>query len=79
MDEYTYEVKHGVTKKAVCLCHKPHNYCDAVTAYYFETAAAAYAVAKRINESREHQFSDYADVTDCPVGAVLKVVEPYDD
>ena len=81
MYEFKYVVN-GVEKEAVFLHYKGHNYCDAVTTYFFEGeegVAAAKRAAEDINSQRVHQFSDWAEVQEIPNGAVLKIVEPYDD
>lgn len=78
---YEYTVN-GQQKKAVLLAYKGHNYCDAITTYFFEGEEgvdAANQYAREINDARVHQFCDYANVQIVPCGAVLEVVEPYDD
>ena len=75
---FTYTIN-GVKKEAIQLFYKPHNYCDAVTTYFFESVEAANAAADKINAERVHAFCDHADVCEIPNGAILTVTEPYDD
>ncbi len=75
-----YEYRHnGRIKKAVYLYHRPSNYSDAKTGWFFENEQAARDIAALVNDAREHQFSEYAEVTTVPNGAVLTITEPYDD
>jgi hypothetical protein len=75
---FTYTIN-GVKKEAVLLFYKPHNYCDAVSVYFFESYAAAKEAADEINGDRVHQFSDFAEAEEIPNGGILTFTEPYDD
>ena len=76
-DDYHEET---VEKTAVQVYHQPHNYSSEITVYFLACDEdEVNRIADEINDSRESQYDEYANVRKVPYGYFLEVIEPYDD